>query len=171
MTTRNLVHLFAALVAVFSFSATSLASMPAFNRFKEGVAAVQGVWYDLDGNEAYSALGDTFNGLKILSVTSYGGGPLACDADFCLKDEDGEKTSFINIAWTTNRKFLRVNGNYYRNTKEPEYYESVRGVFLGMKTDDMLALLGEPTKMSGVGGLSIQIWRSRPPAAWLSPSS
>ena len=83
-------------------------------------------------------------------MTSYGGSAIACDADFCVKDEDGEKTSHIDIAWTSNRKFLMVNGNFYRNTKEPDYYESVRGVFLGMKKDDMLALLGEPTK--NVGG-------------------
>ena len=143
MTNRILFSfLISLLIALPFFSGTtSLASMPAINRFKEGVAAVQGVWYDLDGNEAFSAVGDSFNGKKILSVTSYGGSAIACDADFCVKDEDGEKTSHIDIAWTSNRKFLMVNGNYYRSTKEPEYYESAHGVFLGMKKENALALL------------------------------
>jgi hypothetical protein len=149
MTIRIILRVLAALAAVLSLSGTALASMPAFNRFQEGVAAVQGVWYDLDGNEAYSAAGDSFNGKKILSVTSYGGSALACNADFCVRDENGEKTHYVNITWTPNRKFLMVDGNYYRNTKEPEYHESVRGVFLGMKKDDMLALLGSPTKNAG----------------------
>ncbi|MBP5199094.1 MAG: hypothetical protein J6Z82_00380 [Schwartzia sp.] len=152
MIVRNLVGILATLIAsflVYCNSTTVFASMPAFNRFKEGVAAVQGVWYDLDGNEAFSAVGDSFNGKKILSVTSYGGNAIACNADFCVRDENGEKTSYIDIAWTANRKYLMVNGNYYRNTKEPEYYESVRGVFLGMKREDVLPLLGEPTKNVG----------------------
>ena len=151
MTFRSISRALFALVAAVSlfFDAAAFASMPAFNRFKEGVAAVQGVWYDLDGNEAYSAVGDTFNGKKILSVTSYGGSAVACNADFCVRDEKEDKTFYINITWTADRKFLMVNGNYYRNTKEPEYFESARGVFLGMKKEDMLALLGEPTKNIG----------------------
>ena len=75
-------------------------------------------------------------------MTSYGGSAVACNADFCVRDEKEDKTFYINITWTANRKFLMVNGNYYRNTKEPEYYESARGVFLGMNKEDMLALLG-----------------------------
>lgn len=137
---------FAFLFAALSFGAAAFASMPAINRFTEGVAAVQGVWYDLDGVELFSAEGAFFNGRKILDVTGYGGSAEAANADFRL---EGESPSYVNITWTRDRRFLLVNGKFCRNTKEPVYFESARGVFLGMKKDDMLALLGEPTKNVG----------------------
>ena len=137
------------LVLPFFSGTTALASMPAINRFKEGVAAVQGVWYDLDGNETFSAEGDSFDGRKILDVTGYGGSAEAANVDFFLEGKDGEKPFYVNITWTRDRRFLLVNGRFYRNTKEPDYFESARGVFLGMKKEDMLTLLGEPTKNIG----------------------
>ncbi len=151
MKNRTLCRVFSVLAALlcFSFGAVSFASMPAFNRFTEGVAAVQGTWYDLDGSEAFVVAGTSFNGRTIRSVTSYGGSAEACNADFCLEGENGEKPSYINVTWTSDRRFLLVNGMYCRNSKEPVYFESARGVFLGMKKDDMLALLGEPTKNVG----------------------
>ena len=134
---------FAILLAALSFGAVAFASMPAINRFTEGVAAVQGVWYDLDGVELFSAEGAFFNGRKILDVTGYGGSAEAANADFRL---EGESPSYVNITWTRDRRFLLVNGKFCRNTKEPVYFESARGAFLGMKTEDALALLGEPTE-------------------------
>lgn len=140
---------FAFLFVALSFGAAAFASMPAINRFTEGVAAVQGVWYNLDGNEAFSAEGALFNGRKILNVTGYGGSAEAANVDFCLEGKDDEKPFYVNITWTRDRRFLLVDGRFYRNTKEPEYFESARGVFLGMKTEDALALLGTPTESVG----------------------
>ena len=144
---------FAFLVAALSFSAAAFASMPAINRFTEGVAAVQGVWYDLDGVEAFSAEGAFFDGRKILDVTGYGGSAEAANVDFCLEGKDGETPFYVNITWTRDRRFLLVDGRYCRSTKEPDYFESARGVFLGMKTEDALALLGEPTEHTKNGRL------------------
>ena len=146
MKLRCLSCFFAILVAALSFGAVAFASMPAINRFTEGVAAVQGVWYDLDGVEVFSAEGASFDGRKILDVTGYGGSAEAANADFRL---EGESPSYVNITWTRDRRFLLVNGKFCRNTKEPVYFESARGAFLGMKTEDALALLGEPTKNIG----------------------
>lgn len=153
MKLRCLSCFFAILLAALSFGAAAFASMPAINRFTEGVAAVQGVWYDLDGVEVFSAEGASFDGRKILDVTGYGGSAEAANADFCLEGKDGEKPSHVNITWTRDRRFLLVNGKYCRSTKEPVYYESARGVFLGMKTENALALLGEPTEHTKNGRL------------------
>ncbi len=146
MVIRNPLRVCIALVFIIFFAATAFASMPAFNRFTEGVAAVQGVWYDLDGNEAFSVAGTSFNGRTIRSVTSYGGSAEACNADFCLEGENREDRSYVNITWTPDRRFLLVNGMHCRSSREPIYFESARGVFLGMKKEAALELLGEPTK-------------------------
>ena len=141
------------LAAFFLFPRdAAFASMPAVNRFSEGVAAVQGVWYDLDGNEAFSAAGTFFDGRAIRSVTGYGGSAEAANADFCLEEENG-KTSGVNITWTPDRRFLLLNGKYVRNTKEPIYFESARGVFLGMKTEKASELLGDPPEHTKNGRL------------------
>ena len=148
MTSRNLSRVFAVLIAalVLSFGATAFPSMPAVDRFEDGIAAIQGTWYDLDGNEAFVVVGDSFNGRKILSATNYLGSNRACTAEFCIEGENGEEPSHLDIVWLPNGRFIMVDGKNYRSTKEPTYFESVRGVFLGMKQEDMLALLGEPTK-------------------------
>ncbi|MBQ9377452.1 MAG: hypothetical protein IJU05_06610, partial [Schwartzia sp.] len=38
------------------------ASMPAWNVTQETIEALQGTWYDLDGNVAFVVDGDIFNG-------------------------------------------------------------------------------------------------------------
>ena len=144
MTKRCILRVLSMLLLTLSFGTAAFASIPAVNRFAEGVAAVQGVWYDLDGNEAFSVAGTAFDGRTIRSVTSYGVSAEACNADFGLEGENGENLSYINITWTADRRFLLLNSRYYRSTKEPLYFESVQGVFLGMKTEDALTLLGEP---------------------------
>ena len=153
MKLRCLSCFFAFLLAALSFGTAAFASMPAIDRFAEGIAAVQGVWYDLDGVEVFSAEGASFDGRRILDVTGYGGSAEAANADFRLEGKDGEKPSYVNITWTRDRRFLLVDGRYCRSTKEPVYYESVRGVFLGMKTENALALLGEPTEHTKNGRL------------------
>lgn len=151
MTIRNLFRFLAALIVVLSFGATAFASMPAVNRFEDAVPAIQGVWYDLDGNEAFVVNGDSFNGRRILSATNYMGSVRAPEADFCIEGENGEEPSRITILWMSNGRFITVDGKSYRNTKEPSYFESVRGVYLGMKQEDMLALLGEPEETNKLG--------------------
>lgn len=154
MTIRHLCRVFSVLVAIaaFSFGATVFASMPVADRFEDGVAAIQGTWYDLDGNEAFIVSGDSFNGRKILGATNYMGSSTATTAEFRVEGENGEGFSTLDIVWMPNGRFIMVNGRSYRNTKEPTYFESVRGVYLGMKQEDMLALLGEPTR-------NIKNWR------------
>ena len=148
MTIRTFSRIFSVLAAVliFSFGATSFASMPAVDRFEDAVPAIQGTWYDLDGNEAFVIVGDSFNGRKILSATNRLGSTRNPSAEFCIEGENGEEPSYLDIVWMSNGRFIMVDGINYRSTKEPTYFESARGVFLGMKQEDMLALLGEPTK-------------------------
>ena len=117
MNPHCLSRFFAILLAALFSGTTAFASMPAINRFTEGVAAVQGVWYDLDGVELFSAEGASFDGRKILDVTGYGGSAEAANADFRLEGKDGEKPSYVNITWTRDRRFLLVNGKFCRNMK------------------------------------------------------
>lgn len=127
-------------------NATVFASMPAVNRFEDGVAAIQGVWYDLEGNEAFSVAGTSFDGRRILGAANLEGSRQAPWAEFRIANGQGEEPSRVSITWTPSHRFLIVGGKPYRNTKEPEHFESVRSVFLGMKKEDALALLGEPTE-------------------------
>ena len=135
------------LVISLSFGAApaARASMPAWNVTKETIEAVQGTWYDLDGNVAFVVNGDDFNGRRLVHAMNFAG-PRACLADVFFEGEDLGGPAGHFIRWMTNRRFLTVDGKVCRNTKEPEYYESVRGVYLGMKLDDMFALLGEPER-------------------------
>lgn len=141
------------LVISLSFGAApaARASMPAWNVTKETIEAVQGTWYDLDGNVAFVVNGDDFNGRRIVHAMNFAG-PRACLADVFFEGEDLGGPAGHFIRWMTNRRFLTVDGKVCRNTKEPEYFESVRGVYLGMKAEDMIALLGEPEQ-------NIKNWR------------
>lgn len=146
---------FAALLLVISLSfgaaPAARASMPAWNVTKETIEAVQGTWYDLDGNVAFVVNGDDFNGRRLVHAMNFAG-PRACLADVFFEGEDLGGPAGHFIRWMTNRRFLTVDGKVCRNTKEPEYFESVRGVYLGMKAEDMIALLGEPEQ-------NIKNWR------------
>ncbi len=121
------------------------ASMPAWNVTKEAIEAMQGTWYDLDGNVAFVVTGDDFNGRKIVHAMNYAG-PRAWVADVFLEGEDGGERVGHSVAWMPSRRFLTVDGKTFRNTREPEYFESVRGVYLGMKEKEMLALMGAPER-------------------------
>lgn len=140
---RVLAALFAALL--FSFSAKAFASMPAWMVTNEVIEAAQGTWYDLDGNVAFVVEGDRLNGRRIVHALNFAG-PHACHADFFLDGENLGDSPAHFIRWLPNRRFLTLDGTTCRNTREPEYFESVRGVYLGMKLDDMFALLGEPER-------------------------
>ncbi|MBR5381724.1 MAG: hypothetical protein IK136_03790, partial [Oscillospiraceae bacterium] len=126
--------------ALFLFCAAALptasASMPAYNVTKEVIEAAQGTWYDLDGNVAFVVNGDDFNGRRLVHAMNYSG-PRAGLADFFLEGENLGEWAGHTITWMPNRRFLTVDGKLCRNTKEPEYFESVRGVYLGMKKEDM----------------------------------
>ncbi len=150
-TQRALSALLLALSLFFGAAPAARASMPAWNVTKETIEAVQGTWYDLDGNVAFVVNGDDFNGRRLVHAMNFAG-PRACLADIFFEGEDLGGPAGHFIRWMTNRRFLTVDGKVCRNTKEPEYFESVRGVYLGMKTEDMIALLGEPEQ-------NIKNWR------------
>ena len=96
MTNRSLFRVLSLLAAVLAFSlgATSFASMPAVDRFEDAVPAIQGTWYDLDGNETFVIVGDSFNGRKILSATNKLGSTRNPSAEFCIEGENGEEPIF-----------------------------------------------------------------------------
>lgn len=125
---------------------TAHASMPAWNVTQETIEALQGTWYDLDGNVAFVVDGDTFNGRRIVHAMNFSGSG-ACLADFFLEGENIGERGGRFVSWMPNGRFLILDGKVCRNTKEPEYFESVRGVYLGMKVEDMLAILGEPERI------------------------
>ena len=150
-TKSALAALLLAIVLSFGDAPAARASMPAWNVTKETIEAVQGTWYDLDGNVAFVVNGDDFNGRRLVHAMNFVG-PRACLADVFFEGEDLGGPAGHFIRWMTNRRFLTVDGKVCRNTKEPEYFESVRGVYLGMKTEDMIALLDEPEQ-------NIKNWR------------
>ncbi len=140
-----------AIALSFGAAPAARASMPAWNVTKETIEAVQGTWYDLDGNVAFVVNGDDFNGRRLVHAMNFAG-PRACLADIFFEGEDLGGPAGHFIRWMTNRRFLTVDGKVCRNTKEPKYFESVRGIYLGMKAEDMIALLGEPEQ-------NIKNWR------------
>ncbi len=125
------------------------ASMPAHNVTAETMAALQGVWYDMDGNPVFSVDDASFNGRAILGATNYAG-PKACEAELCLAGEAGAPPSIVNVSWTPGHRFMTMEGKTYRATAEEEYFESVGGIFLGMKTEDMLSHRDEPPQAASL---------------------
>ena len=115
-----------------------------------------GNWYDAKGNLVLSIGNDyTINGCKVVSVYS-----IISDQgyfnDFILKCRILEKSGYRDIyfdeninAWIDSNDYHRMiildGKTALRNTREPHYFESIGGIYIGMDKDKVLKLYGQPS--------------------------
>lgn len=112
---------------------------------------IAGNWYDGDGKQVLDIEGGCINGQAVQSVRSFSGGNPGSGI-FCL--EDGTE---IYLAWIGDglHRLLRANeGDELLPSGQPAYFESVDGVFLGMRKAELLAHWGEPDQRP-----ALQFWR------------
>lgn len=122
---------------------------------------IVGNWYDTRGNLVLNIGNDySINGCKILSVGWAGDSAAMYKIriaerngyrDIELMHYGGDYHETLAINWTGN------NGYALRRTKNPRYFESVGGIYLGMDKNQVISLYGQPSKVENNGRWST--WR------------
>ena len=133
-----------------------------------------GTWYDSKGNVALTISSDySINSCKVLEVWRERYTPKTI---FCkISERSGIRTIRIEHdarnynAPNFTGKFSRSNDYHeliiidevmsLRRTKEPRYFESVGGIYLGMSKDDVVKLYGQPSKIEVPGSITTSYWR------------
>lgn len=108
-----------------------------------------GNWYDTNGNLLFTISEDyKFNGCTILSVGTYR------DDIFRIRIDEGNRYREIQFADTYDDYHKLIVMNYYeenpiviRKTKEPKYFESIGGIYLGMNKNQVLSIYGDPSEI------------------------
>jgi len=114
--------------------------------------SVVGNWYDTKGNLVLTISSDhKLNGMQVMNLNIDGD---ALVGIYEITYKDGNQNKFIEF-WdlssvNNSYKFLIMNpgkNNCYvlRKTKNPQYYESVGGIYLGMSESEVLRLYGTPS--------------------------
>ena len=103
-----------------------------------------GNWYDTKGNLVLTISSDyKVNGCTVMSV-----GYTADSAAF-YKVRINEGGSYKDIEFehsgASYHETITLNGYSLRRTKNPQYFESIGGIYLGMSKSDVLKLYGQPT--------------------------
>ena len=103
---------------------------------------VAGDWYDASGNKVLSISNGYINGCRIVDGTDFVGGYPGAGV-FIIQEAQGRKA--IHLEWLGNgehRTLIMNKKNQLTNGLQKEYYESVRGVHLGMTRQQVIDLLG-----------------------------
>ena len=106
---------------------------------------VAGDWYDVSGNKVLSISNGYINGCRIVDGTDFVGGYPGAGV-FIIQEAQGRKA--IHLEWLGNgeHKTLIMNKkDQLTNRRQKEYFESVRGVHLGMTRQQVIDLLGTPS--------------------------
>jgi len=142
---------FALAVAVFfpTMTCAALNSVPVtyLNR-------ILGNWYDTKGNLVLSISNDyKINGCTVMSVKH---DENTYSEWYEIKINEGNRYRDINLnhEGLDYHEYLTIrfeSGKVYqlRRTKEPRYFESVGGIYIGMAEDEVLRLYGQPSIKAG----------------------
>ena len=106
---------------------------------------VAGDWYDASGNKVLSISNGYINGCRIVDGADFVGGYPGAGV-FIIQEAQGRKA--IHLEWLGNgehRTLIMNKKNQLTNGLQKEYYESVRGVHLGMTRQQVINLLGAPS--------------------------
>ena len=119
-----------------------------------------GDWYDTNGNLVLSVTSDySINGCKILNCELFGLTNCIAGIRYDLKiiEKTGVRNLILeHVSSYTAKKFSEKDfhemiiidcQNCYYREKNQRHYESVGGVYLGMKKNEVLKLYGEPSSV------------------------
>jgi len=117
--------------------------------FMRTLNRLQGTWYDANGNPAFRFNGNLLNGYKIIGFYDAVGGGSDFGVKIRLLMNGGYRdldAGFASLREDRNtyHQYMTVNYKTYRRTQQPQYYESVGGVYLGMPIENVYALYGQP---------------------------
>ena len=157
-----------ALVVAFS---VNICSAEYYSRSITELKPLVGTWYDSKGTVALTIAGDySINGCKVLAfylnneytpIFSF-----QSSAVYTCKINDGHGIKEIHLDYHSMPTVYQSTPDYHemiilngktalRRTKEPKYFESVGGIFLGMHKDNVIKLYGQPSSVDG------NIWKYR----------
>ncbi|MBR1398165.1 MAG: hypothetical protein IJ563_11635 [Selenomonadaceae bacterium] len=110
---------------------------------------IVGNWYDSSGNMSLVIGKDySINGCKIVKLEITGGDYGGSTYQAKILEKNGYRD--IKIFITSGRDYhelIVIDNNAYRRTKNPRYYESIGGIYLGMSQNQVLALYGQPSEI------------------------
>lgn len=109
--------------------------------------ALNGDWYDHDGNLVLQIHDGYINGCQILAVYDLAGATGHGDAQFRILESTGER--MLQLSWWsrhTDRDSLKLNDSQMlHRVAKLSYHESVAGIHLGMDSAEVKSVLGEPS--------------------------
>lgn len=150
-----------AFVVTFSIN---ICSAEYYSRSVTELNKMIGTWYDSKGNVALTIGSDySINGCKVLAfylnneytpIFSY-----QSSAVYTCRINDGHGIKEIHLDYHSMPTIYQSTPDYHemiilngktalRRTKEPKYFESVGGIFLGMNKDDVIKLYGQPSSVN-----------------------
>lgn len=116
---------------------------------------LMGDWYHTDGSYAFTVGLGKFNGYIISGGYDFAGGSAFGAGSFVIEGEDKPKGFSWEVMGIGDHNLLILNGKeVYRRNSVQAYTESVSGVYLGMRQQDVEKLLGQPSNKLNVD----QLW-------------
>ena len=109
---------------------------------------IVGNWYDTKGNLVLTISSDyKLNGCPIMSV----GFTADTVALYKIVINEGNRNRTIELEYSGSAERgyyeeLEMNKNILRKTKNPQYFESIGGIYLRMDKNQVVSLYGEPSK-------------------------
>ncbi len=104
-----------------------------------------GTWYDGDGGAALTIGERTINGCEVVGWGQWVGGVESGGAEFRVKEAGGERT--LHIGWKlfggAGDYITLEGGDALQRTLNPDYFESVGGIYFGMRMSAVQEILGE----------------------------
>jgi len=115
-----------------------------------------GTWYDMNGNPTLTISSDySINGCKILDFQEYGGDANSYIFDVKIFENGGFRNMKIEhwrcyyareFSEEDFHEMIFIDRQFlYTKTKKQRYFESVGGIYLGMKKSEVLKILGNPS--------------------------
>ena len=110
------------------------------------ISGAIGNWYDTNGNLAFTISSDyKINGCQIMSVD------IRDEKYFCKVNEGNQiKTMTLDLYDRYDYHSMLIindNGNTLRKSKNPRYFESVGGIYLGMSKNQVVSHYGQPSSI------------------------
>jgi len=145
-----LLKVLALAILLLSFSVTCFANSDSRYFALKRLSKVEGTWYTVAGKPAVTISNGYINDCEVVDGGNIAGGG-TWGGYFQLRVASGYQTWYIESGGTLCHKYLCFNhGQYLRNTAEPEYGESIGGIYLGMGIDEVQQLYGAPSRQKSI---------------------
>ena len=112
-----------------------------------------GDWYSTKGNFVMTIQGNTINGCEILEIKDYTLG-YPRSGTFEVVEANDTRNMKLELFGNKEHQYIIVDDNMMlRRSVNPEYNESMGGIYLGMTKNDLIGLYKQPTRVATENGL------------------